>query len=40
MNSTDEVPDLATLIKRAIDTCTDPSLLDFIYKLLLLESHA
>lgn len=37
MNDLDDVPDLPALIHQAIDTCTDASLLDFIYKLLLAE---
>ena len=36
MNSTDEVP-LREMLHQAIDACTDPSLLDLVYKLLLIE---
>lgn len=36
MDATDEVP-LREKLHEAIDTCTDLSLLDFLYKLLLLE---
>jgi hypothetical protein len=37
MNDLDDVPDLPTLLHQAIDACTDTSLLDFLYKMLLIE---
>lgn len=36
MDTTDEVP-LREKLHEAIDTCTDASLLDFVYKMILLE---
>ena len=36
MNNTDEVP-LRTMLHEAIGTCADPSLLDLVYKIILLE---
>lgn len=40
MNDLDDVPDLRDALHQAIDACTDPSLLDLLYTILVLDQSA